>query len=475
MKKTIITILAVSAGIFAISACQKNLSDVQTSQVITKTVTVSDTPWTADTKTAFTEADGIKITGKENMAVFYYAGDKTTTVSGVAKTYATPDGKGGYTFSHDAAEGSTYNYWFVLPYTSRIDTNDDANAHTFWLHPTQFPTEDSFDSNMDALVAQAQYGVAAKTSVSDVKFRRLFSHLELKLSDGKSVLGSEKIHAVTFALGTTATKSSALTGIVYPSHSDEYNDAANTMETPGNAVTAHYPAGLAKNSDGTYHIWYVVNPVAVAANTEITVTVTADTKTITRTVALSEAREIMKGKINLIEFDITGAGYTTQESAYYDFTVSDKANLSSDWEAGSAVSVKSDDTGSSYSNSFYLKAKDTSASLLYTVPSGKTLTGIKMYIHPKSANSKTGVDFYCNSTCISTFALNYAEGAECAISGGYKYYYDNMPNSSGTKTYPWPEETITSVKFVPKNKSSYSNPVRFVDAVVLFGTATAGE
>ena len=471
MKKTFITILAVSAGIFAISACQKNLSDVQTSQVITKTVTVSETPWTADTKTAFTEADGIKVTGKENMAVFYYAGDKTTSVSGVAQTYATPDGNGGYTFSHDAAEGSTYNYWFVLPNTSRVTLNKAANDHTFWLHPTQFPAEDSFDSNMDALVGQAQYGVAAKTSVSDVKFRRLFSHLELKLSDGKSVIGDEKIHAVTFALGTTATTSSALTGIVYPgsAHSDVYNDVANVMETPGNAVTAHYPAGLSKNSDGTYHIWYVVNPVAVAANTEITVTVTADTKTVTRTVALSEAREIMKGKINRIEFDITGSGYTTQESAYYDFTVSALSALSSEWEAGSTTSVKSDDTGSSYSNSLYLKAKNATSSLTYTVSSGKTVSGIKLYIHPKSPIANTGLLITCGTNACGTFHLNYAEGAEVATSGGYKYFYDGMH-----KNYTWPS-TIDKFVFSAATSSKFKDSIRLVDAVVLFGTATAGE
>ncbi len=474
MKKTFITILAVSAGIFAISACQKNLSDVQTSQVITKTVTVSETPWTADTKTAFTETDGIKVTGKENMAVFYYAGDKTTTASGLAKTYATPDGNGGYTFSHDAAEGSTYNYWFVLPNTTRVKLNSGKTAHEFWLHPTQFPAEDSFDSNMDALVGQAQYGVAAKTSVSDVKFRRLFSHLELKLSDGKGVIGDEKIHAVTFALGTTATTSSALTGIVYPTHSDVYNDAANVMETPGNAVTAHYPAGLAKNSDGTYHIWYVVNPVAVAANTEITVTVTADTKTVTRKVALSEAREIMKGKINRIEFDITGAGYTTQESAYYNFSVADASALPSAWTPGTLEYLKDED-GSTYPISLRIPAKKSSSTLTYTVPSGKTATGIKLYSHPLGPNAKTGLVITCGTKACGTFNLNYAEGAEVATSGGYKYFYDGM-NSK----YQWP----TSIdKFVfsastAKNDDGaykYTNTIRLVDAVVLFGTATAGE
>jgi hypothetical protein len=474
MKKTIITILAVSAGIFAISACQKNLSDVQTSQVITKTVTVSETPWTADTKTAFTEADGIKVTGKENMAVFYYAGDKTTTVSGVAQTYATPDGNGGYTFSHDAADGSTYNYWFVLPNTSRVTLNKAANDHTFWLHPTQFPAEDSFDSNMDALVGQAQYGVAAKTSVTDVKFRRLFSHLELKLSDGKGVIGDEKIHAVTFALGTTATTSSALTGIVYPgsAHSDVYNDVANVMETPGNAVTAHYPAGLSKNSDGTYHIWYVVNPVAVAANTEITVTVTADTKTVTRTVALSEAKEIMKGKINRIEFDITGAGYTTQESAYYNFSVASLDNLPSSWAVNTSAAIFEDEEGSTYQNALKMTAKK--ATLEYKSPDSKAIAGVNLYISPKSPNDKTGLTVTLNGTTeAKTWNVNYAVGADPSTVGGYKCFYGGMKTSSGAVA-TWPEST-TSIKFTAKNSSSFNYSALLVDAVVLFGTATAGE
>lgn len=472
MKKTFIAILAVSAGLLAFTACQKSLSDVQTSQVITKTVTVSDTPWTADTKTAFTEADGIKVTGKENMAVFYYFGNKKSTVSGLTKVYATPVKNGdGYTysFSHTAVEDSTYNYQFVLPNTSRVKPNSKSTAHEFWLHPTQFPAEDSFDPNMDALVGQAQYGVAAKTSVSDVKFRRLFSHLELKLSDGKSVLGDEKIHTVTFALSTNVTDSTALTGIVYPAHSDVYSDGRNTMETPGNAVTAHYPAGLGKNSDGTYHIWYVVNPMAVAANTEITVTVTADTKTITRTVALPEAREIVKGKFNLIELDITGAGYTTQESAYYNFSVADASALPSAWAAGTTTSFEADTEGSAYPISLYLTAPQASSSLTYTVPTGKSVSGIKLYIHPLSPNSGTGLSITCGTKSCGKYNLDYKVAGETSTSGGLKYFYNGMSTNS---KYKWPD-SISS--FVFSASTTHSNSIRLVDAVVLFGTATAGE
>ena len=463
--------LALSAGVLSFSACQKDLSDIENGKssnfAVTRTVTVSEEPWTASTRTAFTEEDGIKVTGKENMAVFYYAGDKTTTVSGLAKVVATPDGNGGYAFTHDATEGSTYNYWFVLPNNARVKLNSKSTGHEFWLHPTQFPSDDSFDSNMDALVGQAQYGLSAKTSVSDVKFRRLFSHLELKLSDGASVLGDEKIHAVTFALSTAVTDSTALTGLVYPSHSDVYSDGRNVMNTPGNAVTAHYPGGLAKNTDGTYHVWYVVNPIDVAADTKVTVTVTADSKTITREVSLSKAQKIEKGKFNFIPFDISGDGYTEQPSAYYNLASS---SLSSEWAAGSDAVVKED--GQGYTNSLYLKAKATSTgTLTYTVPSGKTVKGIKLYTHPQNPNSNTGLTITCGTQACGTYHLNYTEGGEVAISGGFKYFYNGM--STNTK-YAWPESIST---FIFSAGKSQTNSIRLVDAVVLFeaDSSSAGE
>lgn len=463
--------LTLSAGVLSFSACQKDLSDIENGKAsnfaVTRTVTVSEEPWTASTKTAFTEEDGIKVTGKEDMAVFYYAGDKTTTVSGLAKVVATPDGNGGYAFTHDATEGSTYNYWFVLPNNARVKLNSKSTGHEFWLHPTQFPSDDSFDSNMDALVGQAQYEVSAKTSVSEVKFRRLFSHLELKLSDGASVLGDEKIHAVTFALSTAVTDSTALTGLVYPSHSDVYSDGRNAMNTPGNAVTAHYPGGLAKNTDGTYHVWYVVNPIEVAAATKITVTVTADTKTITREVSLAKAQKIEKGKFNVIPFDLSGSGYTQQPSAYYNLASS---SLSSEWAAGSDAVVKED--GQGYTNSLYLKAKaTTSGTLTYTVPSGKTVKGIKLYTHPQNPNSNTGLTITCGTQACGTYNLNYTDDGEVAISGGFKYFYNGM--STNTK-YAWPESIST---FIFSAGKTQTNSIRLVDAVVLFeaDSSSAGE
>ncbi len=471
MKKTIIAMLAFAGGILSFSACQKDLADIENGKAskfaLTRTVTVSQEPWAASTKTAFTEEDGIKVTGKETMAVFYYAGDKTTEVSNLAKAVATPDGNGGYTFTHDATAGSTYNYLFLLPNNARVKLNSKSTAHEFWLHPTQFPSEDSFDSNMDALVGQAQYGVDAKTSVSDVKFRRLFSHLELKLSDDESVLGDEKIHAVTFALSTTATDSTALTGFVYPSHSDVYSDGSNKMTTPGNAVTAHYPGGLAKNSDGTYHIWYVVNPIDVAAGTKITVTVTADTKTITREVSLNAAKKIEKGKINVIPFNISGSGYTEQPSAYYNFTLDKLSDLPSEWEAGSTIEIYKD--GEGYTNSLRLTARKATSSLTYTVPEGKSVAGIKLYTHPQTPNGNTALVITCGEKVCGTFNLNYAEGLEVATSGGFKYFYDGM-----SAKYAWPE-SISTFMFSASTSSTYKNTIRLTDAVVLFEAASSSE
>lgn len=328
MKKTFITILAVSAGIFAISACQKNLSDVQTSQVITKTVTVSETPWTADTKTAFTEADGVKLTGNEKMTVAYGKGTESETIDkkGLQTTLleATPS-SGKWTFSHSAIENATaYNYLFVLPNTKTTAVNADKNTLRIELPFIQYPSENSFDSDCDYFLGQPQYNVSKMTEISDIKFKRLFAPLKVEISDSKNVLGDEKIRAVTFATDIAADENALVGRVCFATFSSDYAKAkvGGWSENPGNALTAFYGTGhTARNA------WFIVSPRSVPKGTKVTLTVNTDSKIITRVVTLSEAQAIVGEKINVIPFDISGEGYSVvNNTEFFDFNAMSSIN-----------------------------------------------------------------------------------------------------------------------------------------------------
>ncbi len=324
MKKTYITILAISAGIFAFTACQKDLSDVQTSQVITKTVTVSDTPWTADTKTAFTEADGVKVTGTEKMTVAYCQYTEGETLSGLTLVGSNKVGidpvDGKWSFTHDAIDGATaYNYVFVLPYANQItDVTDDQTTLRLELPFIQFPSENSFDSGCDFLLGQPQYNVSQKTEISDIKFKRLFAPLKVEISDSKNVLGDEKIRAVTFKTNIAAGDNALVGRVCYAQFSSDY---AKTKvggwgeNDPGNALTAFYGTGhTARNA------WFIVKPRSIPKGTEVTMIVTTDSKTITRTAKLPSDQVIKGETINVIPFDISGDGYSVvNNTEFFDF------------------------------------------------------------------------------------------------------------------------------------------------------------
>ena len=390
MKKTIITILAVSAGIFAISACQKNLSDVQTSQVITKTVTVSDTPWTADTKTAFTEADGIKVTGDEKMTVAYCKYTEGETLSGLTlvgkntEGIAPADGK--WSFTHNAIDGATaYNYVFVLPYANQItDVNAAKTSLRLELPYIQYPSENSFDSGCDFLLGQPQYNVSQKTEISDIKFKRLFAPLKVEISDSKNVLGDEKIRTVTFATDIAADENALVGRVCFATFSSDYakTQVGGWSENPGNALTAFYGTGhTARNA------WFIVSPRSVSKDTKVTLIVTTDSKTITRTATLTSDQAIKGETINVIPFDISGDGYTVATTEFFDFNNITKADdIKSITGSNGTASPWTHANGSTIVEPMCFRLKYNSSSkknASLSLTSTKKVTKIRFYSQPR--------------------------------------------------------------------------------------------
>lgn len=388
MKKTFITILAVSAGIFAISACQKNLSDVQTSQVITKTVTVSETPWTADTKTAFTEADGVKLTGNEKMTVAYGKGTESETIdkNGLQKTLleATPS-SGKWTFSHSAIKNATaYNYLFVLPNTKTTALNADKNTLRIELPFIQYPSENSFDSDCDYFLGQPQYNVSKMTEISDIKFKRLFAPLKVEISDSKNVLGDEKIRAVTFATDIAADENALVGRVCFATFSSDYAKAqvGGWSEYPGNALTAFYGTGhTARNA------WFIVSPRSVSKDTKVTLIVTTDSKTITRTATLTSDQAIKGETINVIPFDISGDGYTVATTEFFDFNNITKADdIKSITGSNGTASPWTHTNGSTIVEPMCFRLKYNSSSkknASLSLTSTKKVTKIRFYSQPR--------------------------------------------------------------------------------------------
>lgn len=430
MKKntTILCALLVSG---AIVSCQKeeNATVPEQDNLIRKTITISDEPWTADsqTKSLYEKGVGVHLNKLENMSVYYWkwAADApkpvaeknvlntlTVTVNNNTNiTGAEAKEAGKWNFSHPAIEGATsYNYYFIIPHNSTNALNSQKTGHSFRLSPIQFPEilnkfsgcEDSplsFDPTSDCHMGQAQMNVDIQTEVSELHFKRVFAPLRLTIKDSKGLLGDDVIYSVTLSSKAGMSQQQVLTGIAYFNHSDIFEEA--TISSFGkdqfsNAVSTLYknkPLQKDKNTS-CYTTWFIVNPTTLPA-ADLTLSVTTAQRTYTRTVAANEIK-VLENTINDLSFDISKENVTSSVSDFYDFefdklneitTVSGSNTAAKPWKHTSCDLIK--DVGNSkYNNAFRIKTRNTSI-LAYTAIEGKKLSKVRFYGHPRSTNTST--------------------------------------------------------------------------------------
>ena len=439
----------------ALVSCQKeNInSPTEPENLIQKTITIADTPWTSDaeTRSFFEEGVGVHLNKLENMSVYYWKhiDDATTAPTEQNPLYTLRDKKnnitgatantaGIWTFSHPVIEGADkYNYFFVIPHTSTNALNSKETGHSFRLASVQSPeilnkfngcesSPLSFDPMLDCHIGQAQYGVGIATGMSDIHFKRIFTPLKLTITDSQNVLEGAPVYTVTLKSNAVATQTQTLTGICYFKHSDKFEDAKLSSidkESVGNGVSTIYQKPIAKYGD-FYTTWFIVNPTKLPAG-DLTVSVTTATKTITRTVS-SQGLEIKDGTINKLTFDISGTEdsvYSVEQSDYYNFNLDDVKNLptlkgsnfgKTPWTHTQCGLLK--DVGNSkYNNA--LKISKGSV-LTYNAIEGKKLSRVRFYGHPRAQTKQNTATIVVKSgdNEIGTISMRYGEFSK---NGGY--------------------------------------------------------
>lgn len=435
----------------ALVSCQKeNInSPTEPEDLIRKTITIADTPWTGDaeTRSFFEEGVGVHLNKLENMSVYYwkYIANETEPTANTNILYtlldeknnitgATANTAGTWTFSHPVIEGAdSYNYFFIIPHTSMNVLNQTKIGHSFRLASIQSPeilnkfkgcesSPLSFDPMMDCHIGQAQYGVGIATEMSDIHFKRIFTPLKLTVTDSKNVLEGAPVYTVTLKSNAVATQTQTLTGISYFKHSDKFEDAKLSSidkASVGNGVSTIYQTPIAKSGD-SYTTWFIVNPTKLPAGELLTVSVTTATKTITRTVNGTEL-DIKDNTINELSFDISGAGSTTEQSDYFYFKmerINELKNLvGSNTGAKPWTHSKCDllrDVGNSqFNNALRIKKGGT---LTYTAIQDKKLKRIRFYGHPRATTGAVTINVKSGEASIGSVALNFNDISK---NGGY--------------------------------------------------------
>lgn len=444
--KTIFKFIAAFSMVMAFAACNKenNIEPAASGRKIV--LTVNDNI----TKTDYTPGTGVKLTGTENIGLFYRfnEGEQTGRWNGMATTgqakpvIATPS-EGQYTFT--IPEGAQYTEWTgILPYSSQNTFTDNNGLFTVVrLSSVQCPGANTFDPAYDYLIAKNFEINEGEGTAQINQFVRLFTPLRLQI---KGLAAGEKIYSVTFATNQTASVPdegdiNALVGQFIVRHSDEADKAGvismeyeKSSGAPtgnfafGNAVSAVYADGL-EAIDGAWPVWFMVNPgFMFNADSKVTVTVnTADAQYV-RTITIPEDTELRRNQLNNIAVNIKGSGYSKVEDVVLTQVFNAATSKASDgksyswtgsqfWNATEA----SRDGGSFLASGYNFTGRDV------TIPaiSGYKISKIRAYAHPVT-NCKYATDSYLqlldSGEEIAKYPFNFCTRNNVHGGGDYSLY-----------------------------------------------------
>lgn len=378
MKK-ILLYGSTAAVLMLLASCSTDSTEPSAPAVrtITRTFPVNETIGSAhDTRTAY-ENGQIGFTDNEKLGAYVWSEDSNENATGVTVAIRTPGSPATITVSHDAiANVDKYSYVFVSPY--KYNNTPSRTTPTVTLNSIQHPTATTFDPSQDILVSKPVTGPDGTTTspvLEEVAFKRLFTFFRLKINRSEftgdiTLAEGEKIRSVTI----TAPEGTALAGTAKVTIEEAYDATTFNFTEPSNSVTADYGTdGEALNADGTFDVWFVVNPVAFNG---LIIEVKTSAQTITQTFSEQVALDFKASGINTLNFQpANNTNITTTTAAvpqdYYEEGVeiegvtysknseskTNKTANAPDTELGlsSTTNVYFLDDGGNPDNSFYIK------------------------------------------------------------------------------------------------------------------------
>lgn len=318
MKK-ILLYGSTAAVLMLLASCSTDSTEPSAPAVrtITRTFPVNETIGSAhDTRTAY-ENGQIGFTDNEKLGAYVWSEDLDKNAGGVGLATRTPGSPATITVSHNAISGaSAYTYVFVSPY--KYNNTPNRTTPTVTLNPVQHPTPTTFDPAQDILVSKPVTGPNGTTTspvLEEVAFKRLFTFFRLKINRSEftgdiTLAEGEKIRSVTI----TAPEGTALAGTAKVTIEEAYDATTFNFTEPSNSVTADYGTdGEALNADGTFDVWFVVNPVAFNG---LIIEVKTSAQTITQTFSEQVALDFKASGINTLNFKpVKNTNITTTTAA----------------------------------------------------------------------------------------------------------------------------------------------------------------
>lgn len=452
---------ALCTTVFA--SCQKiNESDLAASagDIITKTLPVSRELWTSEaTKSTYEEGVGLYLTGDEHISVYYspYV-DGQTGLSDISDhpVEATPSGNGNYTFAHDDLGADSYNYYFVMPHSVQNRSGNGATQIAVRLSPVQFPGDNNIDATNDYLVGRPQTDLGKADALQVTEFKRLFAPFRLMVTDSQGILGNEKLFSATLSFDKTPGSTASLTGYAYLSTGDNYEDNfvdSFTSASRSNAVSAVSDSGIGNGGEG-YPVWFLLNPMVFEAGVNATLTVSSESKTVSRTVALPREVSIVAGKLNELSFDISGSGILPpEESVTQSFVSLTSAESSLTASDGNSYSWGFNDCRFNYGEGSVSGVRLNGSSIDLPAFPGKTLVGLKLFSHKRNGGAASAME--------TDNIITVKSGDADVVSGNFNYFA--VSPDGGVLDLDIPEEYASAhLSLVSNSTSSLISAITFI-------------
>jgi len=462
MKKNIVIGGLFLLAFVATSCSKERKANMPENKGFEYTLNFNDAPWG---KSAYTPGTGIGLSGNEKIAVLYKKSDKYYGDAGNAILATKSGGAYSFTAPEDLTDLDVYT---IMPYSKYL-TKPNANPGSkvyIRLSPVQFPEANSFDPMCDYLVGKPVTGGAQGSTTLEVPgYKRLFAPLKLTIT---GLSDEDKIYAASLSLDQAASGLSSLAGIYRIILSDDFSKAGQTYVAAdnypvGNSLTAIYQDGLSKGTDG-WNVWFMVNPITIAAGTKLSLRVVTATKTYSRTVDLPSASTLLRDKYNTLTVNAKGSGYTEKTTVFQAFTTgtltASPTLTASDgndyiWTSGGGdinLTGADRDGGSDMKGGLFLYN-----GRYVTLPSlsGGSTESITVFVHPVSAFKQSGTD-----CCLTLYDSNDGQ-----ISSNYWFNYGFGDNDStslysiaGSVTIPRPVNKggIGGLKIKGPNVTNFS-------------------
>lgn len=302
MKRLIKSIMLVAVAAMALPSCQKNEIPAPEKQDVYFTINAG-----VQTKTSIVEdkdTDGKTIyralwDGNEELGLLFAAPNKDTEAKNVVKLTNEVSGEfasfqGNVTV--EATQGTFYSFYPASAF-NRGYTEGDARLD---LKNTQKPTATSYDPTCDILVAKPyDYEVVdGKVVAEGLEFARIMSVLRIDLKSDFTDVQDEFVESVSFTAGDVEITGYARIFLDNPKF-DKWASNGDQWCT----VTATYDSELVSIDGESNSIYFVIAPVTIPANKDLTFAIKTKNYNISKTIKSPEMK-FTAGNVSKINLTI---------------------------------------------------------------------------------------------------------------------------------------------------------------------------